>query len=160
MREYSPLTPNTKYIQHLVENTSLILHKLCEDLVMRIRRSLRRVFWRVCEMLRSFLSKLLWDGVTSPVSPPPKAYERSAAACTLIRCVGERNWMRNVTDVFRFLLWSFREETSSLFSFYYTLPCNTNPPRAIPFALCCPEGLIKGTPACVCWGNRDIFLIC
>lgn len=73
-----------------------------------------------------FPSKLFWYGVTSPASPPPKASERKhtptysrAAACMLyVTCSTETSHVLwNTTDVFRFLRWSFWEDTSSLFSF-------------------------------------------
>lgn len=77
------------------------LHKLCENVLMYIQGSSKWAHIVACLWnLTQFPSKLLWDGVTSPVSPPPKASVRKhtpthsrAAACMLIQRVPHRQRM-------------------------------------------------------------------
>lgn len=122
------------------------------------------VLWRICKILQ-FPSKFLWDGVTYPVSPPPKGPERNppptsthsrAAACMLIQRVSQRHRMYCETRLMfsRFLLWSFRKETSSLFSFVPHSLATQTPHMQFHLPSAHPRGRQKGrTPACACWLN-------
>lgn len=75
--------------------------------------------------------KLLLDGKTCRVSPPPKASERSAAACTLIdvfsrgiACTAQRDWCFQIPSLV------FPRRNQQFVFFCYTLACNTSPPPA------------------------------
>lgn len=122
------------------------------------------VLWRICKILQ-FPSKFLWDGVTYPVSPPPKGPERNppphqhpfkgSSMHANPTCFTEASHVLwNTADVFQIPPLVFPKRNQQFVSFVPHSLATQTPHMQFHLPSAHPRGRQKGrTPACACWLN-------